>query len=53
MSLGSKIRDIRLANNLSQADFGKIVGVSDKSVKFWTNQRKSHMLANHHPNWKR
>ena len=32
MSIGKRIKKLRLENGLSQADLGKIVGVTDKAV---------------------
>ena len=35
MSIAENIKKIRLEHELSQADLGKIAGVSDKAVSTW------------------
>lgn len=40
MSIGEKIKKLRLQNGLSQADLGKIVDVTDKAVSTWENDIK-------------
>ena len=35
MSIGENIKRLRIENGLSQAEFGKIAGVSDKAVSTW------------------
>lgn len=37
MSIGNNIKLLRDSNNLTQAEFGKIAGVSDKAVSTWEN----------------
>lgn len=39
MSIGSNIRRIRVARDLTQEEFGKIVGVSAMAVSQWENDR--------------
>ena len=40
MSIGSRIRDLRVSNGLSQADLGRIAGVTDKAVSTWESDEK-------------
>ena len=40
MSIGSNIKRLREANGLSQEEFGKIAGVTDKAVSTWENDLK-------------
>lgn len=37
MSIAKNIRELREAHNLTQAELGKIAGVSDKAVSTWEN----------------
>lgn len=37
MSIGNNIKWLRESRNLTQAEFGKIAGVSDKAVSTWEN----------------
>lgn len=37
MSIGNNIKTLRESKNLTQAEFGKIAGVSDKAVSTWEN----------------
>lgn len=37
MSIGKNIKKIRLEHDLTQAELGKIAGVSDKAVWIWEN----------------
>lgn len=39
MTIGSNIRKIREASNLTQEEFGKIAGVSSMAVSQWENER--------------
>lgn len=41
MSIGKRIKKLRLENGLSQADLGKIVGVTDKAVSTWEKDIKT------------
>ena len=40
MSIATNIKEIRLKHNLSQKEFAKIAGVSDKAVSTWENGTK-------------
>ena len=40
MSIGENIKRLRTEHNLSQAEFGKIAGVSDKAVSTWEMDAK-------------
>lgn len=40
MSIGTNIKAIRESHHLSQIEFGKIAGVSDKAVSTWENDIK-------------
>ena len=40
MSIGDNIKRLRLAENLSQAELGKIAGVTDKAVSTWESGLK-------------
>lgn len=40
MSIGENIKRLRTEHNLSQAEFGKIAGVSDKAVSTWEMDTK-------------
>lgn len=40
-TLGDKIRNIRILNNLKQSDLAKILNVSEKTVSSWENDRTS------------
>ena len=35
MSIGEKIKELRLEKGLSQLNFGKIIGVSQKAIDYW------------------
>ena len=35
MKIGNKIRELRVEKGLSQAQLGKIIGVSQKAVDYW------------------
>ena len=35
MKIGEKIKELRIESNLSQMQFAKIVGVSQKAVDYW------------------
>lgn len=37
MKISKTIRKLRLSHNMTQAEFGKIAGVSDKAVSTWEN----------------
>ncbi|MEZ3439486.1 MAG: XRE family transcriptional regulator [Oscillospiraceae bacterium] len=41
MSLADNIKELRTSHKLSQAEFGKIAGVSDKAVSTWENGEKT------------
>ena len=49
MSIGEKIKELRSERNLSQAQLGGLIGVSQKAVAFWesdTNEpRVGYVLA--------
>ena len=38
MSISKNIKKLRLEHNLSQKEFAKIAGVSDKAVSTWENR---------------
>lgn len=40
MSIGKNIRLLREQNNMSQEEFGRIAGVTDKAVSTWENDTK-------------
>lgn len=40
MSLGKKIRMLRERSGMSQADLGKLLGITDKAVSTWENDKK-------------
>ena len=40
MSIGSNIRRLRLLNNLTQQELAQKLGVSDKAVSTWENDKK-------------
>ena len=40
MSIATNIKELRLKHNLSQKEFAKIAGVSDKAVSTWENGTK-------------
>lgn len=35
MNIGEKIKELRIEKGLSQAQLGKIIGVSQKAVDYW------------------
>ncbi len=35
MTIGQKIRELRLERNLSQMQLGKSIGVSQKAIDYW------------------
>lgn len=35
MSIGEKIKELRLEKGLSQLNLGKLIGVSQKAVDYW------------------
>lgn len=35
MSIGEKIKELRIERGLSQASLGKIIGVSQKAIDYW------------------
>lgn len=41
MSISKNIKDLRESHGLSQSEFGKIAGVSDKAVSTWENGLKT------------
>lgn len=41
MSIGKNIKDLRLSAGLSQAELGKIAGVTDKAVSAWESGTKT------------
>lgn len=41
MSIGKNIKRLRLSHNLSQEEFGKITGVTNKAVSTWENEIKN------------
>lgn len=41
MSIADNIKNLRTSHKLSQAEFGKIAGVSDKAVSTWENGEKT------------
>lgn len=45
MSIGSNIRRLRESHQLTQKEFGAIVGVSDKAVSTWENDSKQPRMA--------
>lgn len=40
MSIAKNIKDLRISHKLSQLEFGKIAGVSDKAVSTWESGKK-------------
>ena len=40
MTIGKRIKQLRMRNNLSQAELGKIAGVTDKAVSTWEQDQK-------------
>lgn len=40
MSLGKKIRMLRERSGMSQSDLGKLLGITDKAVSTWENDKK-------------
>ena len=38
MSIGSKIKEVRLERNMTQAQLGALIGVSQKAVAFWESE---------------
>lgn len=49
MTIGQKIKELRIENNLSQMQLGKIVGVSQKAIDYWEREvnepRASYIIA--------
>lgn len=41
MSMGKRIKQLRIKSNLSQAELGKIAGVTDKAVSTWEQEQKT------------
>ena len=44
MKIGEKIKELRIEHNLSQMQFSKMIGVSQKAVDYWernVNEPKS------------
>ena len=41
MSIAKNIKDLREQHQMSQYEFGKIAGVSDKAVSTWENGLKT------------
>jgi len=44
MKIGEKIKELRIENNLSQMQFAKKIGVSQKAIDYWersVNEPKS------------
>ena len=41
MSIATNIKELRLKHNLSQKEFAKIAGVSDKAVSTWETESKN------------
>ncbi len=35
MSIGEKIKELRIERGLSQLKFGKLIGVSQKAIDYW------------------
>jgi len=35
MKLGERIKELRIEKGLSQAELGKVIGVSQKAVDYW------------------
>lgn len=35
MKIGEKIKELRIEKELSQAELGKVIGVSQKAVDYW------------------
>ena len=46
MSMSEKIKSLRKLYNLTQSEFGKIAGVSDKAVSTWESGIKSPRMGN-------
>lgn len=34
-TIGQRIKDLRIENNLSQAQLAKLIGVSQKAIDYW------------------
>lgn len=41
MSIGKNIKELRLQHNMSQLEFAKVIGVTDKAVSSWENGIKT------------
>lgn len=39
MTIGERIREERLANNLKQDELGKMIGVTQDSISLWENDK--------------
>ena len=46
MTLGKRIREIRLENDMSLRDFAKVVGVTDTTVMKWEKDEREISLKN-------
>ena len=41
MTIGERIKEVRLKNNMSLRDFAKVIGTADTTVMYWEkNERK-------------
>lgn len=41
MTIGERIKEVRLQNNMSLRDFAKVIGTADTTVMYWKkNERK-------------
>ena len=41
MTIGERIKEVRLKNNMSLRDFAKVIGTADTTVMYWKkNERK-------------
>ena len=41
MTIGERIKEVRLQNNMSLRDFAKVIGTADTTVMYWEkNERK-------------
>ena len=46
MTLGKRIREVRLQNNMSLRDFAKAIEIADTTVMKWEkDERKCHLIA--------
>lgn len=44
MTIGERIREIRLQNNMSLRDFAKVIGTANTTVMYWKKTREKYHL---------